>query len=127
MNREEALACVKQQLTEHRYIHTIGVMNTAIELAERFELILKAETAAIFHDYAKFRPKEEMKQIIAREKCLRIYWIIIRSCGTPRSALIWSKEKRGFKMKTFLTPSGIIPLGGWHDTFRKSHLRCRLH
>lgn len=36
MNREEALACVKQQLTEHRYIHTIGVMNTAIELAERF-------------------------------------------------------------------------------------------
>lgn len=36
MNREEALACVKQQLTEHRYIHTVGVMNTAIELAERF-------------------------------------------------------------------------------------------
>lgn len=36
MNREKALACVKQQLTEHRYIHTIGVMNTAIELAERF-------------------------------------------------------------------------------------------
>ncbi len=26
--------------------------------------------AAIFHDYAKFRPKEEMKQIIVREKCL---------------------------------------------------------
>ncbi|MFG5456506.1 bis(5'-nucleosyl)-tetraphosphatase (symmetrical) YqeK, partial [Enterococcus faecalis] len=24
----------------------------------------KAEIAAIFHDYAKFRPKEEMKQII---------------------------------------------------------------
>ncbi|MEI1422171.1 bis(5'-nucleosyl)-tetraphosphatase (symmetrical) YqeK [Bacillus cabrialesii] len=68
MNREEALACVKQQLTEHRYIHTIGVMNTAIELAERFGAdSKKAETAAIFHDYAKFRPKEEMKQIIARE------------------------------------------------------------
>ncbi|UQZ46746.1 bis(5'-nucleosyl)-tetraphosphatase (symmetrical) YqeK [Bacillus sp. PK3-037] len=69
MNREEALACVKQQLTEHRYIHTIGVMNTAIELAERFGAdSKKAETAAIFHDYAKFRPKEEMKHIIAREK-----------------------------------------------------------
>ncbi|MCY8465088.1 bis(5'-nucleosyl)-tetraphosphatase (symmetrical) YqeK [Bacillus atrophaeus] len=68
MNREEALACVKQQLTEHRYIHTIGVMNTAIELAERFGAdSKKAETAAIFHDYAKFRPKEEMKQIIIRE------------------------------------------------------------
>ncbi|ASS71953.1 bis(5'-nucleosyl)-tetraphosphatase (symmetrical) YqeK [Bacillus atrophaeus] len=68
MNREEALACVKQQLTEHRYIHTLGVMNTAIELAERFGAdSKKAETAAIFHDYAKFRPKEEMKQIIIRE------------------------------------------------------------
>ena len=28
----------------------------------------KAELAAIFHDYAKFRPKEEMEQIIISEK-----------------------------------------------------------
>lgn len=48
MNREEALACVKQQLTEHRYIHTIGVMNTAIELAERLELILKKRKQRLF-------------------------------------------------------------------------------
>lgn len=60
MNREEALACVKQQLTEHRYIHTVGVMNTAIELAERFGAdSKKAEIAAIFHDYAKFRRKKK--------------------------------------------------------------------
>ncbi|HWO97941.1 MAG TPA: bis(5'-nucleosyl)-tetraphosphatase (symmetrical) YqeK [Bacillus sp. (in: firmicutes)] len=65
MNRERALALVKEQLTEHRYIHTIGVMETAIELAERYGAdVEKAELAAIFHDYAKFRPKEEMKQII---------------------------------------------------------------
>lgn len=36
MNREEALACVKEQLTEHRYIHTIGVTDTAVILAGRF-------------------------------------------------------------------------------------------
>ena len=65
MKREEALACVKEQLTEQRYIHTVGVMETAVKLAERFGADLKkAEIAAIFHDYAKFRPKEEMKQII---------------------------------------------------------------
>ncbi|MCU7742236.1 bis(5'-nucleosyl)-tetraphosphatase (symmetrical) YqeK [Priestia megaterium] len=65
MNRTEALAIVKKQLTERRYIHTVGVMETAIELAKRFEADeKKAELAAIFHDYAKFRPKEEMKQII---------------------------------------------------------------
>ncbi|MGO4968536.1 bis(5'-nucleosyl)-tetraphosphatase (symmetrical) YqeK [Bacillus paralicheniformis] len=65
MKREEALACVQEQLTEQRYIHTVGVMETAVKLAERFGAdVKKAEIAAIFHDYAKFRPKEEMKQII---------------------------------------------------------------
>lgn len=68
MNREEALLIVKEQITEHRYLHTIGVMETAIKLANRYgEDEKKAETAAIFHDYAKFRPKEEMKRIIIKE------------------------------------------------------------
>jgi predicted HD superfamily hydrolase involved in NAD metabolism len=68
MERHEALAIVKKQLTEHRYQHTVGVMETAIELAERYGADeKKAELAAIFHDYAKFRPKEEMKQIILEQ------------------------------------------------------------
>lgn len=65
MEREVALQTVKEQLTDHRYQHTIGVMETAINLAERYGAnVKKAELAAIFHDYAKFRPKDEMKQII---------------------------------------------------------------
>lgn len=69
MNREQALECVKTQLTEHRYTHTIGVMETSISLAETYGAdVEKAELAAIFHDYAKFRPLEEMKEIILREK-----------------------------------------------------------
>lgn len=69
MNREQALEIVNEQLTDHRYQHTIGVMNSAIELAERFGAdVKKAEMAAIFHDYAKFHPKEEMKAcIIAKD------------------------------------------------------------
>ncbi|NUK30862.1 HD domain-containing protein [Parageobacillus sp. VR-IP] len=68
MERQEALTIVKKQLTEHRYQHTIGVMETAIELAKRYGAdVKKAELAAIFHDYAKFRPKEEMKQIILEQ------------------------------------------------------------
>lgn len=68
MDRSKALELVKKQLTEHRYIHTIGVMETAIVLAEKFHSDpRKAELAAIFHDYAKFRPKEEMRQIIVDE------------------------------------------------------------
>lgn len=68
MEREQALKIVKAQLTEHRYQHTLGVMDTAILLAKRFDADeKKAELAAIFHDYAKFRPKDEMRKIIVCE------------------------------------------------------------
>ncbi|WP_221565706.1 bis(5'-nucleosyl)-tetraphosphatase (symmetrical) YqeK [Alkalihalobacillus sp. TS-13] len=68
MTKDEALKIVKEQLTEHRYQHTIGVMDTAVELAERYGADSeKAMMAAIFHDYAKFRPKEEMKTIILEQ------------------------------------------------------------
>lgn len=66
MEREKALEIVKEQLTEHRYQHTLGVVESAITLAEQYGANVKqAELAAIFHDYAKFRPKDEMKDIIA--------------------------------------------------------------
>ncbi|MDX8359517.1 MULTISPECIES: bis(5'-nucleosyl)-tetraphosphatase (symmetrical) YqeK [Bacillaceae] len=69
MKREEALQIVKEQLTEHRYLHTIGVMETALKLAKRYDCDQKqCELAAIFHDYAKFRSKEEMKKIIIEQK-----------------------------------------------------------
>lgn len=69
MEREEALKIVKEQLTDHRYQHTLGVMETAIALAKQYGADeKKAELAAIFHDYAKFRPKDEMKQIILSQK-----------------------------------------------------------
>lgn len=65
MERTKALQIVKEALTEKRYIHTVGVMETAIQLANRFGADAhKAEIAAIFHDYAKFRPVEEMRHII---------------------------------------------------------------
>ncbi|MBS4191372.1 bis(5'-nucleosyl)-tetraphosphatase (symmetrical) YqeK [Bacillus sp. FJAT-49705] len=68
MDRNDALRLVKEQLTDHRYNHTLGVMETAIILANQYGAKeKKAELAAIFHDYAKFRPKEEMKNIILEQ------------------------------------------------------------
>lgn len=59
------LQIVKEQLTEHRYQHTLRVVETAVQLAERYGADqTKAEVAAIFHDYAKFRKAEEMAVII---------------------------------------------------------------
>ncbi|MFL0364274.1 bis(5'-nucleosyl)-tetraphosphatase (symmetrical) YqeK [Pseudobacillus sp. 179-B 2D1 NHS] len=69
MKREEALSLVRKQITEHRYVHTLGVVETAIMLAEKYGAdVEKAELAAIFHDYAKFRPKEEMATIIEQQQ-----------------------------------------------------------
>lgn len=66
MERNEALTIVKKQLTEHRYLHTLGVAETAMILAKQYGVDeKKAELAAIFHDYAKFRSKEEMREIIS--------------------------------------------------------------
>lgn len=68
MKREEALEIVKKQMPEHRYLHTLGVMETAISLAKQYGADVKqAELAAIFHDYAKYRPKDEMKEIIRNQ------------------------------------------------------------
>jgi predicted HD superfamily hydrolase involved in NAD metabolism len=69
MEREKALKLVKVQLTDHRYQHTLGVMETAIALAKQYGGDeQKAELAAIFHDYAKFRSKDEMKEIIIEQR-----------------------------------------------------------
>jgi predicted HD superfamily hydrolase involved in NAD metabolism len=68
MEREQALIIVKKQLTEHRYQHTLGVADTAILLAKQYGVDeKKAELAAIFHDYAKFRPKDEMREILVNQ------------------------------------------------------------
>jgi predicted HD superfamily hydrolase involved in NAD metabolism len=68
MEREKALAVVEKAITKQRYQHTLGVMETAISLAKRYGAdVKKAELAAIFHDYAKFRPKGEMRKIIIEQ------------------------------------------------------------
>ncbi|WP_240376539.1 bis(5'-nucleosyl)-tetraphosphatase (symmetrical) YqeK [Bacillus piscicola] len=68
MDKKTALQLVKPHLTNHRYIHTVGVLETAVSLAKREGLAIeKVETAAIFHDYAKYRPVDEMRDIIVKQ------------------------------------------------------------
>ena len=69
MEREQYLAAIKPRMPEKRYIHTIGVMETAIDLARKYgEDEKKAETAAILHDIAKYAEIEWMEQIVRTEK-----------------------------------------------------------
>lgn len=65
MKIEEALLCVEPKLTEKRFKHTLRVAKEAVNLAKIYKVDQhKAELAAVFHDYAKNRPLEEMKRII---------------------------------------------------------------
>ncbi|NLY79780.1 MAG: HD domain-containing protein [Lysinibacillus sp.] len=65
MERNELLEQIKPRMPEKRYIHTIGVMETAIMLAEKYgEDVKAAETAAILHDVAKYADEEWMKEIV---------------------------------------------------------------
>lgn len=67
MDRETALKIVRPQLTEKRLDHSVRVTDTAVDLAKQFGAdVKKAELAGIVHDYAKFRPLDEMKGIIER-------------------------------------------------------------
>lgn len=65
MKIEEAILSVKSQLSEQRFKHTLRVAKEAVRLAKLHHIDpQKVELAAIFHDYAKFKPLDEMKRWI---------------------------------------------------------------
>ncbi|WP_156291130.1 bis(5'-nucleosyl)-tetraphosphatase (symmetrical) YqeK [Oceanobacillus salinisoli] len=65
MKIDDAIQIVKPHLTEKRFDHTLRVKDTAVRLAEMYdESKHKAELAAVFHDYCKYRPLEEMERLI---------------------------------------------------------------
>ncbi|RHW38754.1 HD domain-containing protein [Lysinibacillus yapensis] len=65
MERDDYLSAIKPRMPEKRFIHTIGVMETAISLADMYgENRKSAETAAILHDIAKYADEEWMRTIV---------------------------------------------------------------
>ncbi|WP_379160118.1 bis(5'-nucleosyl)-tetraphosphatase (symmetrical) YqeK [Paenibacillus sp. sgz5001063] len=64
-SREALIEAVSAQMPDKRWKHTLGVMETSVKLAERYGGDpVRAETAAILHDVAKYWPVERMKEII---------------------------------------------------------------
>ena len=56
---------LKENLNEERYIHSMGTMECAVELAKMFDLDEeKAKTAGLLHDCAKCFSNEKLLQII---------------------------------------------------------------
>lgn len=56
---------LKDNLVEERYIHSLGVMEAAVELAEMFYMdVEKARLAGLLHDAAKCFSNEKLLEII---------------------------------------------------------------
>lgn len=68
---EEIKGYLKNNLKPSRYGHTLGVVNTAIKLAEIYgEDKSKAEIAALCHDVAKNMSNEELRKLIDNENII---------------------------------------------------------
>lgn len=91
LDTEEIKDKLKRILEPERYEHSIGVMETAIELAERFNLDKeKAMTAGLVHDCAKCLSIEEMKKYsFCLDKC---ELESIKTWHAPIGAVIAEKE-----------------------------------
>ncbi|MCL2677027.1 MAG: bis(5'-nucleosyl)-tetraphosphatase (symmetrical) YqeK [Streptococcaceae bacterium] len=69
LSREELLGKIRQQMSEKRYQHSLGVEKAAIELAERYHVdIQKASLAGLLHDYAKEVPDDKFLELIDKYK-----------------------------------------------------------
>ncbi|WP_405169110.1 bis(5'-nucleosyl)-tetraphosphatase (symmetrical) YqeK [Paenibacillus sp. FSL H3-0286] len=68
-SREALIEAVSAQMPDKRWKHTLGVMETSIQLAKQYGADPeRAETAAILHDVAKYWPVEIMKEIIEQNQ-----------------------------------------------------------
>ncbi|MBM7615815.1 bis(5'-nucleosyl)-tetraphosphatase (symmetrical) YqeK [Alkaliphilus hydrothermalis] len=58
---------LKEVINQKRYIHTLGVVDAAVYLAEKYGADLhEAEIAALLHDYAKDFTEEQLKGYIKK-------------------------------------------------------------
>jgi predicted HD superfamily hydrolase involved in NAD metabolism len=69
MNLESLREATRKQMPDKRWKHTLGVVETAISLAKRFDGDPdKAELAALLHDYSKAWPIDRMEEIIRQQQ-----------------------------------------------------------
>lgn len=80
MNLETLREATRRQMSDRRWQHTLGVVDSAIRLAKRYGGdVRRAELAALLHDYAKAWPIDRQAQVI-------------REQGMPAELLYHDKE-----------------------------------
>ena len=107
---EEINDWLKENLNEERYIHSLGTMECAVELARMFNLdVEKARVAGLLHDCAKCFDTEKLLEIIEQKiKTVEKSELMnYKTLHAPVSAYV-SHEKFG------VSDSEILSAIRWH-------------
>lgn len=94
ISMEDLLAWLKSNLSEKRYIHSIGTAECAKDLAERFgQNPEKAYMAGLLHDCAKCFPNEKLMEIIENNLHVeKVELMNYKTLHAPVSAFIAKKD-----------------------------------
>ena len=69
VNIEHLKSALKKEVSERRYLHSIGVAETGRKLAIKYgEDPEKAQIAGILHDYTKYWPRDKLKEYIIKQQ-----------------------------------------------------------
>ena len=107
---------IKENLKVGRYNHTLGVVNTAVELAKVFgEDQKKAEIAALCHDVAKNMDLEQLRKIIDEEN-------ITLSIDEENTKEIWHSIAGPIIAKNIfkINDEEILSAMRWHTTGKEN-------
>lgn len=107
---------VKENLKVGRYNHTLGVVNTAVELAKIFgKDQKKAEIAALCHDVAKNMDLEQLRKIIDEEN-------ITLSIDEENTKEIWHSIAGPIIAKNIfkINDEEILSAMRWHTTGKEN-------
>lgn len=94
INMEELLCWLKENLSEKRYIHSLGTAECARNLAIKFNLDSeKAYMAGLLHDCAKCFPNEKLLEIIENNLHVeKVELMNYKTLHAPVSAYIAQKD-----------------------------------
>lgn len=94
INMEELLCWLKENLSEKRYIHSLGTAECARDLAIKFNLDSeKAYMAGLLHDCAKCFPNEKLLEIIENNLHVeKVELMNYKTLHAPVSAYIAQKD-----------------------------------
>ncbi|EJO5346425.1 bis(5'-nucleosyl)-tetraphosphatase (symmetrical) YqeK [Clostridium botulinum] len=98
-NEEQIDAYLKENLKEDRYRHVISVKETAVKLAEKYNVdVYKTKIAALCHDCAKNMSDNELLNIIKKHN-ISLDWISLKNLQITHGlvATIIMKEEMGIQ------------------------------